>query len=122
MKITSKILIILAGTILLMHAILPHEHDDQIVDDYEIHVSANSLLDIIELAFHFDLGENHLEVFKSSTQTRLTLAVYLIEESVINIAPILLSEDFYSFQPHIQQLRTRYLYQNLQFRGPPQLA
>lgn len=50
-----------------MHSVLPHVHHEElsIAEHEEAHLSADSLLDYIELIFHTDIGDGHLEHFAS---------------------------------------------------------
>lgn len=84
MKLINKISIIVAGSILLMHSILPHEHHSELDEEQHVvaHETATSLLDFIKLAFHVDLGEDHLERYKITQQEHL--AFDLIIPSTLN--------------------------------------
>lgn len=50
-----------------MHSVLPHEHHAQLSDaeHVEAHSSADSLLGHIQLIFHVDMGDGHLDHFES---------------------------------------------------------
>ena len=52
---------------LILHSLVPHHHHDELSDEeHEIeHDSAETLLDYLELLFHVDAGDGHLEHFQS---------------------------------------------------------
>lgn len=62
-KVTKHILVYLAGLLVVLHTLLPHQHHSELGNlEYEIQQKeANSLLDYIKLIFQEDVGEAHLE-------------------------------------------------------------
>lgn len=124
MKFIRKISIILAGSILLMHSILPHEHHSELdVNQHvEEHETATSLLDFIKLAFHVDLGQDHLESYKVDQQEQVTF--HLIASPILEFsfeAPCTQAQP-QKFIPFEDKLHSRDFPQHLRLRGPPQKA
>lgn len=121
MKLIRKISIILAGSILLMHSVLPHEHHSELNENQhvEAHDTATSLLDFIKLAFHVDLGQDHLESYKVVQQEQV--AFHLIIYPAIDFSFETLFTEFASpkFLPFQDKLHTKYLSQPRRVRGPP---
>ncbi len=124
MKFTRKISIILAGSILLMHSILPHEHHSELDENQHIeaHETANSLIDYIKLAFHIDLGQDHLESYKVTQQE--VLAFDLISYPTLDFSFHITSTEIQSqkFIPLTDNFQSTYFSQHLRLRGPPQKA
>ncbi|MEP5612863.1 MAG: hypothetical protein ABJP45_11465 [Cyclobacteriaceae bacterium] len=121
MKTTGKILMMVAGGILLMHSFLPHSHHDELSDTehVEVHEEAESILDFFRLAFHVNQGENHLEDFKNSQQYQ---AQFLVVTSIIDLAfgPVLIEEIPKSNSTtYLSNFQTRFKHKDLSFRGPP---
>jgi len=59
----------------LLHSVIPHHHHDHLsVEDHNIeHESADNILDYLELLFHLDMGEGHLENFQSTDGNHLDI-------------------------------------------------
>ena len=122
MRMSGKIGMFLAISILMMHSVLPHQHHNQIPDERHSieHAEANSILDYILLAFHVNPGENHLEEFeKASSISLLFLAVEISECQFIE-QPVVVIQSNRVETDHI--LLQQFLSRQLSFRGPPQLV
>ena len=54
--------------IIVLHALIPHIHHDQVSDAQheEEHITADSWADYVKLMFHIDLGDGHLDHFDSA--------------------------------------------------------
>lgn len=114
----------LAGAILLMHSILPHEHHSELDENQHVedHETASSLLDYIKLAFHLDPGQNHLEEFQVSKQIQAPLVLNMPVEFVYEAVPELMEERVIVLPAYQFNFKTRFKHQTLRFRGPPQLS
>lgn len=57
----------LAGLIVLLHGLVPHQHHNELSYDQDAvqHASANDLQDYLELVFHIDMGDGHLDHFEN---------------------------------------------------------
>jgi len=124
MKITGKISIILAGAILLFHSFLPHDHHYELDDDqhFEAHQTAATLLDFIKLAFHVDLGQDHLESYNVAQQEQIALDLMIIPNFDYLLGPIFITVTPAKHFPFQDKLHSRHLIKHLSLRGPPQLA
>ncbi|MEP2026225.1 MAG: hypothetical protein ABJH98_03590 [Reichenbachiella sp.] len=122
MKLISKISILVAGAILLLHSVLPHEHHDELNSQQHLiaHETANSLMDLIKLAFHFNPGKNHLEEFEPIKEYQSDFLAPIIAEVALVLKPILLNETQVNFPSFKSGFIIRHLYEELRFRGPPQ--
>lgn len=62
-KFAGKILLYIAGLLMSAHAMVPHQHDTDISDaaHQQQHIEASTFLEHLQLLFHSDLGEDHLE-------------------------------------------------------------
>ena len=124
LKKVGNIIVIVAGAILLLHSLLPHAHHSQLNDEQHLEEqqSASSIFDYIQLAFHFDQGENHLEEYQTSGDDISFFSPFLvavIEWSIV--IPIVEDPNRY-YGPDQSDLRVRHPYSHLSFRGPPQLS
>ncbi|MFY0685759.1 MAG: hypothetical protein JXQ90_01270 [Cyclobacteriaceae bacterium] len=64
--ILGKIALLIATGILLLHSLLPHEHESPSLSTLQYHScaqSADTWVDLIRHAFHANPGDNHLEEF-----------------------------------------------------------
>ena len=122
MKLIRNISILLAGVILLLHTVLPHEHHSELNQEEHLaqHESAEGLLDFIKLTFHMDQGEDHLEKYQGSSSIFLFQAL-LTDELLVVFHPIDIKK---SYPPSFFQesLHSRFLSSQVRFRGPPHLA
>lgn len=123
-KFIRNISILLAGAILMLHTVLPHEHHSELkATEHEVqHETAHSLLDFLKLAFHMDQGEGHLEDYKTSSTVYFHFDAVVSAVIVPSFEPVLsysLSTPQYTTQTKIPP---RYFCSSLRFRGPPQLA
>jgi hypothetical protein len=124
MKQIKTIFIILAGAILLLHTFLPHEHHDELKQNQNIeaHANANSLLDYIKLAFHVDLGEDHLEGYKITQHEQLNFDLILFFSLDYSFEIQLTAGAAQHFVNFEEKLHSRYYSRHLSLRGPPQTA
>ncbi len=121
MKLIRKISLFLAGSILLLHTVLPHEHHSELSgkEHCEQHETAANLVDFIKLVFHMDQGEGHLEKYQTSGQASFLFHAILVEELLPDFETIVSSENDFP-NPFIQNsLHSRLLSSQLRFRGPP---
>lgn len=104
-----------------MHSVMAHQHHSEL--DYnehiEAHESATSFLDFIKLAFHVDLGEDHLEDYEVVQQAELNFDLFVT--TVLDISFDLEnttsgSQQLFVFQ---EKLHSQYLSRHLSLRGPP---
>lgn len=66
-KNLKVILLFGAGLIILLHTLVPHQHEsDLYINEKEEILDSNSVIDIIKIAFLNDLGIGHLDNFESS--------------------------------------------------------
>lgn len=127
-KTTRFILIYLAASITFLHSLLPHQHHGEMVDaeHSEEHVQAEDLLDYLELIFHLDQGEGHLESFDQGKglDYNIEFTVNLLPDlPAFGFAPLLLR----STQTQCKRIRNydvvpipkRDVIAHLDFRGPP---
>ncbi len=110
----------MAGSLLLLHTFIPHEHHAEInqVERIQQHQQADDLFDLLQLVFHNDLGEEHLENFRTTCyffipsdtfdQELLTPTYYLVQST-----PHTLEDVSFSFTEEIHILS---------FRGPPLMS
>ena len=78
MRILGNIWLLLAGTLFLLHTLVPHEHHAELSEEDHIgqHESARSLLDFLQLAFHLDQGKGHLEEYQNADETQTAVSSY----------------------------------------------
>jgi hypothetical protein len=124
MKKIGNIFVIVAGALLLLHSLLPHAHHSQLNNEQHIEEqqTATSLFDYLQLAFHFNPGENHLEEYQTAGDELLSISPFLVAVIEFSfLAPLLddFNDDFY---PEQSDIKGQYLYRHLSFRGPPQLS
>ncbi|MEQ8711839.1 MAG: hypothetical protein RIC80_02420 [Cyclobacteriaceae bacterium] len=118
----GNILVMIAGVLLLFHSMLPHAHHSELNEEqhFQEHEMASSLFDYLQLAFHFDPGQNHLEDYQTAGFDLTFIPQYLIlviESALVIEQP---EDDNQNFLPYQPDLRIRYLHRSLSFRGPPQ--
>lgn len=121
MTLVRQICMVMAGAILLLHSLLPHEHHRDLDDEEHVvrHEMATSLVDFIKLAFHLDQGEDHLENFKVTEQFQLSLDQYVLAQAYFTFAPKLIESQHIIFPTFQATNYSRYLSLPLRFRGPP---
>ena len=121
MNVIRNISVFVAGIILLLHTLLPHEHHSELneKEHFEQHESASSLLDFIKLAFHMDQGDGHLEKYRTSKYFNFFLDAFIIEEVLPTFHPRILAEDIFSFPVSPEGPSTWLLPSQIRFRGPP---
>lgn len=120
MRVLKKISLLLAGLMLLLHTMLPHEHHTELNEAAHIveHQTATGLLDFIKLAFHLDQGEGHLEKFKTAGFNYFFEAIPYTEIELEQFVPVFIDNDF-QVLASIDTFSSRYLSSQLRFRGPP---
>ena len=123
MNFIRNFTILLAGAILLLHTVLPHEHHSELneVEHVAQHESAKGLLDFIKMAFHMDQGEGRLEKYQVSGINFLFPAILAEKLSVI-FQPVVLFEKSFPISLSEEHFHSRFLSSHLRFRGPPHLA
>lgn len=123
-KIFPKILLVLAGLILLLHSILPHEHHP--ISEEGVHFSkceaSDSLFEVILLAYHMDQGEGHLEIFKAADGLNLDLKIFPAHDFLISPEPIPAEKERVLIPIQQIQLSNWLFASPLSFRGPPQIS
>lgn len=65
----KNIPLLISGSLLLLHAFIPHEHHSELdeIEHIQQHQQADGLFDLLQLVFHTDLGDEHLENFKTAS-------------------------------------------------------
>lgn len=118
----GNIFVIVAGALLLLHSLLPHAHHTQLNDEQHIEEqqTASSILDYLQLAFHFNPGENHLEEYQTAGEDSLFTTPFLVAIIEWSFVAPLLEDDTDAFRPDQSEVKDQYLYRYLSFRGPPQ--
>lgn len=111
-----------------MHSLLPHQHHDEldIIEHSEERAQAEGMVDYLQLLFHTDLGDGHMENFESGRGFDFDT------EYTVNLFPDLVTYSYYPIlqKPAIQQSGTCYydhdvpivkkdVIAHLDFRGPP---
>lgn len=119
MKAIGQILLLASGAILMLHSLLPHDHHDELDDlqHYEQRASAESLVDYIKLAFHIDLGEDHLEDFQGSKQLDFSITPIDPVNVILPKPEILMIRDQYHEEGAV--VISRASVAAIPFRGPP---
>lgn len=118
LKYLRNISLILAGALLLLHTFIPHHHHSELdeMEHYEQHQQADNLYDLLQLAFHVDLGSDHLEAFKTVSFDYVhpysfdCKTISVSSYQLIHITPT--PQDF-------ELLQAPNLLESLKFRGPP---
>ena len=112
-----------------MHTVVPHVHHDQISDAQheEEHLSADSWKDYLQLVFHVDLGDDHLEHFDSADgyDIQLVAVPVIIPACGVVIAhPLSVSSELRYivnnvYSDHDDPLPIKYFNATTSLRGPP---
>ena len=115
------ILILMAGSILLLHTLMPHQHHSELEakENFELHESARNWLDLIKLAFHLDQGDDHLENYKISDNLRIIFDTFQISEIIFIPYPQVLHSEIDAFPFVVNKPLSRYFACKIRFRGPP---
>lgn len=119
-KAIGNILIGVAISILMLHAVLPHKHHKELdgVEHSVEHHQAKSLIDFINLAFHLSPSENHLEDFEKSKSAELSVVFVVDSPSLALNSNWSLSSLNETQVVKIGDVRLSFLSDH-QFRGPP---
>lgn len=122
MKIMSKIGLLLAASILMLHSFLPHQHHNETADDRHFieHDNADSILDYLKLAFHANLGENHLEEYEKASS--VFMAFFPPFQTTYELNNTWVEQNDIKFEDQLVCLHELQLTEQSQFRGPPQLS
>ncbi|MFY0652279.1 MAG: hypothetical protein JXQ96_09615 [Cyclobacteriaceae bacterium] len=122
-KTIRKISLILAGAILLLHTVLPHEHHSELDEAEHVtqHETATGWLDFIMLAFHLDQGEGHLEKYQVPS-SNILFHTLPSEALVFQFTPFILIKTSFPVSSPVESFYSRFLSSQLRFRGPPKLA
>ena len=113
----KNIALIIAGSLLLLHSLIPHEHHSELdeIAHIEQHQEADDLFDFLKLVFHLDFGGEHLENFKTANYFYITPDLFdaeIFAPTYQLTAPQLPSGE-------IQTYTAVHEIQQLTFRGPP---
>ncbi len=124
MKLIRNLSILLAGTLLLLHGVLPHDHHEELEETIHVtqHESASGLLDFLALAFHLDQGEGHLDDYQPEASYHLACFSLYTDLISIGLQPAMIvdvEELYFSYQV---KLPSRYFSAYPSFRGPPTQA
>ena len=111
----------MAGLMLLAHSFMPHEHHEENALDEHIveQESAESLLDFLKLAFHFNQGENHLEELEVPQNFQAIALPYSFLVEAISFEPLFFEVTTNGFSHHLSIFQNHLLDHYLSFRGPP---
>ena len=124
MKVIRNMSILLGGLLLFLHTVFPHDHHNQQSSEehfLEIGV-ATSIFDIIELAFHLDLGEDHLENFQVTPKTAFHLSPFIVDDLLNFELPAIIKLNDDSFPATLSEPFLEQSYRSEdRFRGPPQV-
>jgi hypothetical protein len=107
----------------LIHNTLPHQHHSEMEDmEHSIeHQAASNVLEYLQLAFHLDMGGDHLENFEKTTEVTLSAPMiahltYLIPD--LALLPEQSSTNAYYLVSDWHS-PTEYFWNETSFRGPP---
>ena len=110
---------------------LPHQHHDELETDEqtEEHAQADGLIDYLQLIFHTDLGDGHMERFENGRGFDFDV------EFTVNLFPELVAHSYYPLfqKPAIHQSKVSFfthdipilkkdVIAHLNFRGPPSIV
>ena len=122
-KAFGKILMFSSLCILMLHTVMPHQHHGEVsneIHNFE-HDSADSILDFIQLAFHFNPSENHLEDYQKSNLDFQTL-VFCEDVLSPDFARTILSSIDQNVEGYDYQQVRPVPISSISFRGPPELT
>jgi hypothetical protein len=121
MRLPGKIGMFLALSLLLLHSVIPHEHHSDMDDvlHYESHTCATSLFDLIQLSFHNNPGDHHLEEFQVTDQIVLD---YFPGIGIVQYEILLRCETNNAYPVCSDRYYSRFYIASLPFRGPPSQA
>ncbi len=117
MKWFGNISILIAGSLLVLHSILPHSHHDEMtgVERFVAHKEAENVFDYLEEAFHFSPGQNHLEEYQ--------LADYFTINDIlpVHVEWSILSQKIEEDSKYLTyfEVSSKEYFPDNQFRGPP---
>lgn len=119
------IALLLAVGVLFLHNTLPHTHhteSDEMLHNAE-HQEANSLLDYLRLAFHIDLGGDHLENFEHANELAVDAPpVHLLNSYTTTTLKNKAENKAPSFQPLSEWFfPPQHFWEQIYFRGPPRV-
>ena len=113
---------------MLLHSILPHAHHDEMShpEHSTSHQEADNLIDYLELIFHTDVGEGHLEHFETGqgldfniVSNITTVAILdIVTEHLFSVSGELrfIASEFYLKDDHLPDCN---LHDSFSLRGPP---
>jgi hypothetical protein len=111
-----------------LHSLLPHQHFDELDSEEhkEEHAQADGLIDYLQLIFHTDLGDGHMESFEDGKGFDFDV------DFTINLIPVLVAHSYYpllqnpsnhqsivSYYDHDIPILKKDVIAHLDFRGPP---
>ncbi len=113
----------LAISILLMHSTMPHEHHSELsAQEHAIeHSQAETLIDLLQLAFHLSPSENHLEDFqKANSSFHSEIYFDRVDHLIMPIQSVAIEPTQPTKQSFLPPKPAPI--SALDFRGPPQLT
>ncbi len=119
-RFVSLSVLSLAAVIMLLHAVLPHQHHNELsaTEHSKEHQSPENLLDWLELVFHYDQGEQHLEDYATSEANYDSLVqIHFESEEAPSALFFALTAPVYPIEPN-GITHTSFSPEN-PFRGPP---
>jgi hypothetical protein len=115
-------ILFLAASIILMHNATPHfHHDMSSVSHATEDEVASTIFDYLQLAFHLDLGEDHLANFEKSVEFSEILPLIsncILLVSVHHLEANLVTTELIAYKQFSVPIHQRHIRQ-LYFRGPP---
>ena len=130
-KLIKYISLYLAGLLIVLHSLLPHEHDE-LIQEVDVTLSEPEIIDFLSFVkniFLQDLGEDHLENIQVSDGNQI--AHFDIK---YNTLPLAILSDLFQLETHGLQfearfypeyevpIKTRLFYPGGTLRGPPYIA
>jgi hypothetical protein len=117
MKPIAKISMFIAVAFLILHGLLPHHHHEEMdgVQHFAAHETADNWIDYLQLAFHLNPGENHLEDYHL---TDFSPANILLVTSLIYPNRSWIDQYQVEYSP-VNRKKSTELIDNHPFRGPP---
>ena len=119
MRRVAKIVLFLPVTLLMLHALIQHEHD--VFSSEETYfVSCKhhfDFLGVFQHAFELDERQNHLEEFQIATESSSDFQLYVIRDVDILLSPSCYTEPV--LKPFKEVFAHHFVEKELSQRGPP---
>ncbi len=123
MRIIRHFSVLVAGALLLLHTLMPHEHH-ALIDNGDhlcpLH-KTTTLSGLFQLAFHMDQGEGHLENFNVEQEFQF-IAIPAPSYSVLFELPVAVDVTAQLHHTETTESPPSYFPPQLTFRGPPSMA